>query len=47
MMAYAYKKQEELKKLQEADDDAYLNADWANPAALKSKLQGTSHISWK
>eukprot|EP00041_Stephanoeca_diplocostata_P024106 m.603452 g.603452 ORF g.603452 m.603452 type:complete len:292 (+) comp22453_c0_seq1:130-1005(+) len=46
MMAFAYKKQEELKKLEEADDDSYLNAAWANPNALKGRLQGTGNIGF-
>eukprot|EP00040_Diaphanoeca_grandis_P027509 m.156728 g.156728 ORF g.156728 m.156728 type:complete len:292 (-) comp31020_c0_seq1:67-942(-) len=45
MMAYAYKKQQEMKKLEEAEDDAYMNSSWANPGALKNKLQGTGNIS--
>lgn len=47
MMAFAYKKQEELKKLQQANDDTYLDAEWAHSGALKSRLQGTSNIAWK
>ena len=44
MMAYAFKKQQELKELEEADDDAYLNAAWADSGALKRQLQGTGNI---
>jgi hypothetical protein len=74
MMAYAYKKQEELKvgllfclegslgsvatqargafvslvvcgqRLEEADEDAYLNAPWADSSALKRQLQGTGNV---
>eukprot|EP00053_Salpingoeca_punica_P005807 m.56650 g.56650 ORF g.56650 m.56650 type:complete len:291 (-) comp13406_c0_seq1:110-982(-) len=47
MMAHAYKKQEEWKKLEEAQDEDYLNSPWANTSALKSQLQGTAGISWK
>jgi len=47
MMAYAYKKQEEMKKLEEADDDAYLGAAWADSSALKNRLQGTTGIGWR
>lgn len=46
MMAYAFKKQEEMKKLEEADDDSYMNSSWADPTALKNRLQGTGNISW-
>ncbi|EDQ85604.1 uncharacterized protein MONBRDRAFT_34191 [Monosiga brevicollis MX1] len=47
MMAYAYKKQEEWKQLEKADEDAYLNAEWASSNQLKSQLHGTSGIRWK
>lgn len=40
MLAHYYKKQEESKKLQDDDDDSYLDAEWANPKALKSALIG-------
>jgi hypothetical protein len=46
MMAYAYKKQEEWKKLEEAEDEEYRNSPWANSSALKSQLHGTSNIRW-
>lgn len=46
MMAYAYRKQEEMKKLEEADDDSYMNAGWADSSALKSRLNGTGNISF-
>lgn len=44
MMAYAYKKNEEYKKLEEADDNAYLNAPWADSSALKRSMHGTGNI---
>lgn len=40
MLAHYYKKQEENKKLMEDEDDSYLEADWANPKALKNSLLG-------
>jgi hypothetical protein len=40
MLAHYYKKQEEQKKLQEDEDDSYLDAQWADPKALKSSLIG-------
>lgn len=45
MMAFYFKKQEELKKLEENADDSYLNAAWANPASLKASLQGSGSVS--
>eukprot|EP00730_Choanoeca_flexa_P000168 TRINITY_DN10077_c0_g1_i2.p1 TRINITY_DN10077_c0_g1~~TRINITY_DN10077_c0_g1_i2.p1 ORF type:complete len:288 (+),score=62.10 TRINITY_DN10077_c0_g1_i2:232-1095(+) len=47
MMAYAYKKQEEWKKLETADDDDYMNAEWASSGQLKAQLHGTSGIRWR
>lgn len=44
MMAFAYKKQEEWKRLEEADDDSFHNAEWADSSALKSKMQGVGNI---
>mmetsp|Transcript_55061 Transcript_55061/g.144816 ORF Transcript_55061/g.144816 Transcript_55061/m.144816 type:complete len:291 (-) Transcript_55061:54-926(-) len=40
MLAHYYKKQEEQKKLMSDEDDSYLDAEWANPKALKSQLVG-------
>ena len=47
MMQVAYKRQEELKKLESADDDAYMNSAWADPSALKSRLQGLDGMAWR
>lgn len=47
MMAYAYKKQQEMKKLEEADEDSYMNAGWADSGALKARLNGTSGIGFR
>lgn len=47
MMAHAYKKQEEWKKLEEANDDAYLNQPWADSSSLKRSMHGTGNISWR
>jgi len=35
MMAHYFKRQEELKKLSEADDDEYLNSAWSDPKEMK------------
>jgi len=40
MLAHYYKKQEEQKKLAQDEDDSYLDAEWADPKALKSHLIG-------
>lgn len=42
MMAHYFKKQEEMKKLAENDEDDYLHSSWANPNRLKNSLHGTS-----
>ena len=41
MMAHYFKRNEEMKRLAEDDDDGYTNASWANPNALKQSLTGT------
>eukprot|EP00039_Didymoeca_costata_P016004 m.279563 g.279563 ORF g.279563 m.279563 type:complete len:291 (-) comp16323_c11_seq18:311-1183(-) len=46
MMAWQFQRQEEMKKLEEVDDDDYLNSPWADSRALKNRLQGTGNIGW-
>lgn len=47
MMAYAYRKQEDLKKLETDEDDSYLNSDWADPQALKRQFHGVGNVKWR
>lgn len=48
MLAFYHKKQEEQKKLEENEDDAYLNAGWADNSKLKRELNGgTGDIKWR
>lgn len=47
MMAYAYKKQEELKKLETDDDVSYMNSNWADPQSLKRQFQGVRDVKWR
>lgn len=48
MIAFYHKKQQEQKELEENNEDAYLNSQWANPQNLKNQLiGGPSNISWK
>jgi len=48
MLAFYHKKQEEMKKLEEDNDDSYLNAPWADPKGLKNQLIGGGKgVSWK
>ncbi|CAN0178535.1 unnamed protein product [Discosporangium mesarthrocarpum] len=44
MMAFYFKRQEELKKLAEANDDDYLTSSWADPKQLQKSLQGTGKV---
>lgn len=48
MLSFYHKKQEEMKKLEEDNDDSYLNAPWADPKGLKNQLIGGGRgVSWK
>lgn len=47
MMLHAYRKQEDLKKLEADEDDHYLNSEWANSGNLKRAFQGINNISWR
>ncbi|XP_029375001.1 cilia- and flagella-associated protein 298 [Echeneis naucrates] len=46
MMMHFYRRQEELKKLEEADDDSYLDSEWSDRQALKKQFQGLTNIKW-
>ncbi|CAH8582338.1 unnamed protein product [Heterobilharzia americana] len=46
MMAYYFKKQEEWKKLEQDDEDCYLNSSWAEPNQLKRQFHGLTNIKW-
>ncbi|XP_004933535.1 cilia- and flagella-associated protein 298-A [Bombyx mori] len=47
LMLHAYRKQEEWKKLELDDEDAYLDSKWADKRNLKRQLNGLNDISWK
>ncbi|GBP40521.1 UPF0769 protein C21orf59 homolog [Eumeta japonica] len=47
LMLHAYRKQEEWKKLEEDDDDHYLDSSWADGNNLKRQFHGLTNISWK
>nr|CAI5852020.1 unnamed protein product [Callosobruchus analis] len=47
LMLHAYRKQEELKKMEKDDDDSYLNSDWADGSNLKKTFHGLHNISWR
>uniref|UniRef100_A0A7S4N8L1 Uncharacterized protein n=1 Tax=Odontella aurita TaxID=265563 RepID=A0A7S4N8L1_9STRA len=44
MMAHYSKRQEELKRLAESEEDDYLNSSWADPKEMKKSLQGLGDI---
>lgn len=44
MMAHYFKRQEELKKMAEAQDDEYLSSGWADPRAMRNALQGVGSV---
>jgi hypothetical protein len=44
MMAFYFKKQEEMKRLAEAEDDDYLCSSWADPKQLQRALRGQNDI---
>ena len=44
MAAFYFKRQEELKTLARADEDDYLNAEWADPRGMKRGLQGLGDV---
>ncbi|KAG9263693.1 hypothetical protein AMEX_G23750 [Astyanax mexicanus] len=46
MMLNYHRRQEELKKLDEAEDDSYLQSEWSDRQALKRQFQGLSNIRW-
>lgn len=45
MMAHYFKKQEQMKKLAENDEDDYVNSAWADPKALKRDLMGVRGVN--
>lgn len=47
IMMQAYRRQEELKRLECDDDDAYMDSSWANGSELKSQLQGINNIKFR
>lgn len=44
MTAFYFKRQEELKMLATADEDDYLNSEWADPKGMKQSLQGLEGV---
>ena len=44
MTEFYFKRQEEMKKLALADEDDYLNSQWADPKGMKKSLQGLNDV---
>jgi hypothetical protein len=44
MAAFYFKRQEELKRIADADEDDYLNSEWADPKGMKRNLQGLRDV---
>jgi hypothetical protein len=47
MLAYYHAKQEEHKKMEEDNEDQYMNSMWADNRNLKASLHGTGQIKWR
>ncbi|XP_075986234.1 cilia- and flagella-associated protein 298-A [Anticarsia gemmatalis] len=47
LMLHAYRRQEEWKKLEQDEDDHYLDSKWADGQNLKRAFHGLDNISWK
>ncbi|XP_076667698.1 cilia- and flagella-associated protein 298 isoform X3 [Andrena cerasifolii] len=47
LMLRTYKRQEQLKKLEQDDDHEYLDSPWADGSSLKRHFQGLNNVSWK
>lgn len=47
IMLQQYQRQEELKRLEEDDDDSYLDSKWADGSNLKQQLHGIQNINFR
>lgn len=47
MMADAYRRQEELKKLELDEDDHYLNSNWADGGSMKRQVHGLENVRFR
>lgn len=47
IMLQQYRRQEELKRLEEDEDDSYLNSKWADNTNLKQQLHGIQNINFR
>ena len=47
MLAYYHKKQEEHKKMEEDNEDVYMNSQWADNRQMKQQLHGMGSIKFR
>ncbi|XP_055549467.1 cilia- and flagella-associated protein 298-like isoform X2 [Wyeomyia smithii] len=47
LMLQAYRHQEELRKLEQDDDDQYLNSSWSDSRSLKRQVHGLDDVKFK
>lgn len=47
LMLQQYRRQEELKQLDEDDDDQYLNANWADNTNFKNQVHGVQNVKFR
>lgn len=47
MTMHAYRRQEELKRLENDDDNTYLNSTWSNGGSLRNQMQGINDIKFR
>lgn len=47
IMLQQYRRQEELKRLEEDEDDSYLNSKWADNTNLKQQMHGIQNINFR
>ena len=46
MMAHYFKRQEQMKKLAENDEDDFMHSTWADPKKLKRDLMGAGSLNF-
>jgi hypothetical protein len=47
MMSFWHKKEQESQKLENEDEDSYLNSSWANPKGFKQSVLGMGEIKFR
>lgn len=47
LMLQQYRRQEELKRLDDNDDDQYLNSNWADNSHMKRQLHGVQNVQYR